>query len=349
MKKALEEAQKGIGLTAPNPPVGAVLVHDDVLLASGWHKQAGAPHAERVALEEAAAKDISRDIMKESTLYVTLEPCSTYGKTPPCTEAIIRAGVGRVVYGIKDPNKNHSGAADAILNAAGVEVLGGIGEEACRRILRPFTMVQTQGRPWVIAKTAYSLDGKVSRPSGECQWISGAEARLQVHELRAKVDAIITGGATVRYDNPALTIRGVPVAPWKKQPIRAVITRSIDHLPLDAALFTDEFKDRTRIYENIPMEEMLKRLASEEQVQIALLETGNTLMKEFLDLGLVDEWIAYISPLICGGPYPAESSELDDFHFPWSPVPLKEVSITRTGRDICLRGIVDRKRNTRLE
>lgn len=343
MEKALEEARKGIGLTSPNPPVGAVLVHNNTLLASGWHKQAGGLHAERVAIEEARQKEISPETFQQSTLYITLEPCSTYGKTPPCTDAILEAGIGRVVYAVKDPNIKHSGAADAVLQAAGVEVLSGIGEEAATRILRPFTMVQTQGRPWVIAKTAFSVDGKTVRPDGECQWLSGPQARREVHILRTQVEAIVTSGATVRMDNPALTIRDVPVAPWKKQPIRAVITRNMNFLPLkNAALFNDEHKDRTRIYENVPLLEVLQRLAKEEEVQTVLLETGKNLMEEFLKQGLVDEWIAYVSPLICGGPYPAHSVEIEESPYSWAPVPLEEVSITQIGRDLCLRGIVKR-------
>lgn len=342
MERALEEARKGIGLTAPNPPVGAVLVHGDFILASGWHKKAGSMHAEREALEEARNKEISPEIMKQSTLYVTLEPCSTHGRTPPCTDIILESGVGRVVYAVRDPDIRNAGRADGILQAAGVTVLSGIGEEACERILRPFSMVKKEGRPWVIAKTAFSVDGRVVRPAGECQWISGPKARRQVHELRSQVEAIITSGATVRSDNPELTIRGVSVAPWKEQPVRAVVTRNSDHLPMNAALFTDQYKNRTRVYENVPFKTMLERLAQEENVQSALLETGKKLMNEFLNQRLVDEWIAYVSPLICGGPYPEQSVALEDFGFAWAPVPLEDVTITEIGRDLCIRGIVKR-------
>lgn len=342
MDRALQEARKGVGLTAPNPPVGAVLVYQEEELASGWHKRAGELHAEREALLEASRKGISREILKDSTLYVTLEPCSTQGRTPPCTDGIIEAGVGRVVYGTQDPDPRNRGAADALLTAAGVSVLSGVREESCRRLLRPFTMAVTEGRPWVIAKTAFSVDGKVVRPRGEGQWLSGTEARYQVHVMRTQVDAILTSGATIRDDNPALTIRGVETEPWKLQPIRAIVTRHEESLSRQSVVFTDEFRDRTRVYHNIPLPEVLRRLTAEENVHSVLLEMGPTLMAAFLQEGLVDEWVAYVAPLICGGPYPEESRDFSDEGFCWMPVALDEVSLEKTGSDLCIRGVVRR-------
>lgn len=342
MEQALKEARKGIGLTAPNPPVGAILAEGDILLAHGWHHKAGEPHAEREALHMARERGITPEQMSRSTLYVTLEPCSSHGKTPPCTDAIREFGVGRVVYGATDPDKRHSGAADALLNEAGISVLSGVLKEDCERILRPFAMAQKQKRPWIMAKTAFSLDGKVSRPRGEGQWISSNESRQQVHQLRAQVDAILTGGATVRQDNPFLTIRGVGTYSWKKQPIRAVVTRNAASLPVNSHLFTDTFKDRTRVYENIPLREVMERLTREEAVHSVLVESGPVLTAALLEEGLIDEWIAYVAPLVCGGPYPAAGTEIFTKGFPWMPVPLDEAEINKVGADLMIRGIVRR-------
>lgn len=342
MEQALKEARKGIGLTAPNPPVGAVLAEGNTLLAHGWHRKAGEPHAEREALRMARERGITQEQISRSTLYVTLEPCSTQGRTPPCTDAIRESGIRRVVYGATDPDKRHSGAADALLSETGISVLSGVLQEDCERILRPFAMAQIQKRPWIIAKTAFSLDGKVSRPRGEGQWISSDESRLQVHHLRTQVDAILTGGATVRQDNPFLTIRGVKTTPWKKQPIRAVVTHNAASLPVSSHLFTDSFKSRTRVYENVPLREVMERLTSEEDVHSVLVESGPVLTTALLEEGLIDEWIAYVAPLVCGGPYPAASTDIFSKRFPWMPVPLDEAEINKVGSDLMIRGIVRR-------
>ena len=202
MRLALKEAQRSTGLTSPNPAVGAVIVKDGRVIARGRTRQVGGNHAERDALSILEAGEA-----KGATIYVTLEPCSTRGRSGACTDAIIAAGISRVVYGLEDPNPSHAGRADEILNAAGIEVERGICEEECRHQIRGFISVQTKGRPWVIAKTAMSLDGKISRPNGEGQWLSNEQSRERVHLLRGEVDAIVTSGETVRRDNPSLTIR----------------------------------------------------------------------------------------------------------------------------------------------
>lgn len=169
IRVALGEGRRGIGLTAPNPPVGAVVVKDGVEIARGWHHKVGSPHAEKDALSK-----VKEDEARGATVYVTLEPCSTHGRTGACTEALISAGVSKVVYGTCDPNPLHSGEADKILEAAGIRVVTGILEEECQDLIRGFSTVQTLGRPWLIAKTAMSLDGRITRPKGEGQWLSGA-------------------------------------------------------------------------------------------------------------------------------------------------------------------------------
>lgn len=203
---ALEEARKGVGRTAPNPPVGCVLVTGEEYIGSGWHRAAGRPHAEREAIADALARQ-GADALRGSTAYVTLEPCSTYGRTPPCTAGLIEAGVARVVYAVADPNPVHAGAADAVLEKAGIEVTSGVLEAEATKLLRPFLKVQTTGLPWVIWKSAMSLDGRITRPPGEPQWLTCENSRLDVQKLRAEVDGILTGGETVRNDKPALTIR----------------------------------------------------------------------------------------------------------------------------------------------
>ena len=199
MREALKEARKSTGLTSPNPAVGAVLVKNGEIISRGRTQRVGGNHAEREAL-----KKLAQDETNGSTIYVTLEPCSTRGRSGACTEALVKAGVSRVVYGIVDPNPAHAGKADAILNSAGIQVERGICEKECRHQIRGFTSVQITGRPWVIAKTAMSLDGRISRPPGEGQWLSSKESREEVQLLRSEVDAIITSGETVRQDDPSL-------------------------------------------------------------------------------------------------------------------------------------------------
>jgi len=176
MQEALSEARKGLGLTAPNPSVGAVIVRDGIELSRGWTQKPGQAHAEREALAN-LTKHSNVPNAQGATIYVTLEPCSTHGRTGACTDALIEAGISKVVYGAKDPNPAHSGAADAILKARGIEVISGIHQSLCEASIRGFAKVQTSGRPWVIAKTAMSLDGRITRPPGESQWLTGAQAR----------------------------------------------------------------------------------------------------------------------------------------------------------------------------
>ena len=241
MGLALLEARKGIGKTAPNPPVGAVVVKDDILLGVGWHHRAGSPHAEREALADAVSRHGSESV-RGSTVYITLEPCSTHGRTPPCTQGLIDAGIRRVVYACVDRNPDHSGRADAILAAAGIEVVSGVCRDEAEKILRPFFKVRETGLPWVIWKTAMSLDGRLTRPPGESRWLTGEEALADVQKLRASVDAILTSGATVRRDLPALTIRVPELLDGRDQPWRVVFSDQVDSLPQEAPLFSDEWK-----------------------------------------------------------------------------------------------------------
>ncbi|MDA7623956.1 bifunctional diaminohydroxyphosphoribosylaminopyrimidine deaminase/5-amino-6-(5-phosphoribosylamino)uracil reductase RibD [Akkermansiaceae bacterium] len=338
---ALGEGRKGIGLTAPNPPVGAVVVKDGVEIARGWHHKVGSPHAEKDALSK-----LKEDEVRGATVYVTLEPCSTHGRTGACTEALISAGVSKVVYGACDPNPSHSGEADKILEAAGIRVVTGILEEECQDLIRGFSTVQTLGRPWLIAKTAMSLDGRITRRKGEGQWLSGTEAREEVQELRSEADAILTSGETVRRDDPALTLRGAGISSEKTQPWRVVMTQQ-GFDKKDFQIFEDEWKERTLIFKNQNKYDVLHTLAEQHGVNTVLLEIGGSLLGSFLDEGLVDEWVIYLTPLVTGGPSVAvggQGSETLE-----ARLNLKNVRIHQVGRDICARGIVDRKNLQPLE
>jgi len=297
MRSALREAKKGVGLTSPNPAVGAVLVRGGRIVGRGWHRRAGMPHAEVEAFRSLSTPELAIG----ATLYVTLEPCSTHGRTPPCTDAILRAGVKRVVIGSLDPNPAHAGRAVELLRSAGIEVVSGVLAEECAYLNRAFFKWITTSRPWVIAKAALSLDGRISRPPGEGQWLSGKESRQDAHRLRAEVDAILVGANTVRVDNPRLTVRGKNVPEGKEQPWRVVLTRSGD-LPQEAHLFTDEYKERTLVFRDANLEAILDELGRRYKVNSLLVEGGAEVLGGFVDAGLVDEVCFYIAPILCGGP-----------------------------------------------
>lgn len=290
MRAALQEAAKGSGHTSPNPAVGAVIVSGGKIIARGWHRKAGMPHAEIEALKK------TRNA-RGATLYVTLEPCSTHGRTPPCTAAIIAAGLSRVVIGAIDPNPSHAGRAVRILKKAGIAVETGILEQECRELNRYFNKWIVSKMPYVIAKAGMTLDGRIARPPGEGQWITSSASRAHAHKLRARVDAILVGAETVRTDDPKLTVRGIPGA---RQPWRVVMTRT-GNLPSDAHLFTDEHKDRTLVFKNKPLRAVLRHLGAM-QVTSVLIEGGGRILGQAFDRHLVDAVHFYIAPLLAGGP-----------------------------------------------
>lgn len=333
MALALGEAWKGVGKTAPNPPVGAILVRNGKLIGAGWHRKAGQPHAEIEAMN--AVKDNhGHDMLRGATAYITLEPCSTAGRTPACTGGLIEAGISRVVYGSVDPNPRHSGAADPLLEAAGIEVVGGVMKDECDEILRPFSKVQKTGLPWVIWKCAMSLDGKITRPAGEGQWLSGEESRADVQILRSQVDAILTSGETVRRDKPALTIRQPELLDGRDQPWRVVVTDRPESLPLDAPLFSDEWSDRTLMRTSSGIEEMLRKLVTEQGVLALMLEAGGKFSASMIAAGLIDEAVIYYAPIICGATIPA----LAGHPLPAS-VMLEKISYAQFGNDLRIRGL----------
>lgn len=336
MRRALGCARRGLGTTSPNPPVGAVIVRDGCVLGEGWHERAGELHAERRALADARARG-NGDALRGASIYVTLEPCSSYGRTPPCTEAILEAGLARVVYGAVDPDERHRGRADALLSAAGLEVCPGVLREDCEALLRPWMHAVRTGRPWVVAKVATTLDGRLTRR--RTHWISGPEALREGHELRLHSDAILVGGQTVRSDDPALTIR-TPISPVpsiKQQPWRVVLTRDRACLPASARLFTDAWADRTLVFERVAdLEQMLRELYSERGVVQLMLECGGRLLRSFLEARLVDAWMQVVAPVLSGG---------DDEVIPGAFLPAEaRLELTRRepcGRDWLLEGLLN--------
>lgn len=291
MAKAIAEARKGLGRTSPNPAVGAVIVRKGRIIARGYHRGAGLPHAEVEALKSARAS------VEGATLYVTLEPCSTHGRTPPCVEAIVQAGLKRVVIGAIDPNPKHAGRGIGLLEKAGLEVAVGVHEEECRNLNREFNKWIVSRMPYVYAKAGMSLDGRISRPPAEPQWITSPASRAHAHQLRARVDAILIGAETLRRDNPKLTVRGFPGA---RQPWRIVLTKS-GRLPRGAHLFTDRFKEKTLVFQKKSLRAVLRELAKR-GITSVLIEGGMRVLGQAFDYQLVDAVSFYVAPSILGGP-----------------------------------------------
>jgi diaminohydroxyphosphoribosylaminopyrimidine deaminase/5-amino-6-(5-phosphoribosylamino)uracil reductase len=329
MHLALDQAQLGIGLTSPNPPVGAVIVAQDKVIGRGYHHKAGEPHAEVEAIRD--AQKLNPKLLRGSTIYVTLEPCCTQGRTPPCTEAIKAAGIKRVVIGALDPNPSHREQARSIFMLADIEVTSGVLDEECRAIIRPFAKWITTGIPYVIAKAGQSLDGRITRPAGESSQITNDAARAHGRRLRMRVDAILVGAETIRKDNPKLTLRDGSSGSGKLQPWRVVLTRSGD-LPQHSEIFTDAFKDRTVIMHGKDLREALAILGKHEVVSVLIEGGGITLGQAFRDQ-LVDEVFWYIAPRFCGGGRPSIAGPA----LPAS-VELRDITIRPIGDNVCFHG-----------
>jgi diaminohydroxyphosphoribosylaminopyrimidine deaminase / 5-amino-6-(5-phosphoribosylamino)uracil reductase len=326
MRLALVEARKGLGWTSPNPAVGAILVSDDKIISRAHHRRAGGPHAEVQCLERIGAR-----LPRNSTLYVTLEPCSTIGQTGRCTDAIVRAGLRRVVVGTLDVNPRHQGRGITILRDAGVVVEVGILNQECSALNEAFNKWIRTGRPFVIAKCGMSLDGRLTRPHREPRWITGSAARKHAHALRARADAILVGAETVRADDPRLTVRRVGAA---KQPWRVVVTRS-GKLPPGCNLLRDRFADKTLVYRAESLESVLKDLGSK-NVLTVLIEGGGQILGRALDRRLIDKVQIYIGPLLTGGPVFAFAGRgTPDTR---NAVRLENVSYRRLADDVCVSG-----------
>ncbi len=330
MRRALQLARRAWGRTSPNPLVGALLVRDGREVGGGYHRQAGTPHAEVHAL--AAAGELARG----ATLYVTLEPCSTHGRTPPCTAAILAAGVARVVIGCLDANPAHAGRAVELLRRQGVEVDSGILEAACRELNEAFFHWITTGRPFVLLKMAMTLDGKIATRDGQSQWITGPAARREVQKWRRWADAIMVGGETVRLDNPALTVR--QPANWPCQPRLVVWTRR-PALPTHLQLCQDAARPPLLASPASRDEwlDLLRQLGAEAVVGL-LLEGGGRLAGAALQAGIVDRILFFVAPKILGG---ANSRPVVGGFDPGSlaeALPLRDLRVRRLGDDLAITG-----------
>ncbi len=294
MRAALTEARRALGRTSPNPAVGAIIARNGRILARGHHSAAGCPHAEIEALSALRPRTRTSD----ATLYVTLEPCSTHGRTPPCTDAIIARGFARVVYGTTDPNPAHAGRARRLLTRAGIAVSTGVLRDECAHLNRAWNHWITSRRPYVIAKCGMSLDGRISSHP-DSRWLTSKSSRADAMQLRAQVDAILVGAETVRADDPSLTVRGIPGA---TQPRRIVWSKSGD-IPATAKVLTDRHRAKTRI-DSLPLSDLLLSLGRD-SVTSLLVEGGSATLGALFDQGLVDEIQFYTAPILIGGPAPA--------------------------------------------
>jgi len=321
MTEALRLARLGEGLTRPNPPVGAVVVKAGKIIGRGYHRKAGGPHAEIYALRQAGSRALG------ATLYVTLEPCSSWGRTPPCTDAILAAGIKRMVCAIADPNPRHEGKGFRLLRQARVKVDCGVGAAEAVELLRPFTSFMLRTRPYITVKLATSIDGRIADVSGCSQWISGPKARVQVQALRRRVDAVMVGAGTVIQDNPSLLPR-----PAKGRMPYRVIVDSMGKVSPQSRVFTDEFAACTILATTKRCPERQREIYAQRGAQVLVLpssgrgvslpalikvlqalgimhvvcEGGGLLVGSLLKAGLVDEMLLFVAPVIlgCKGPAP---------------------------------------------
>lgn len=316
MRQALELAAKGIGLTRPNPPVGAVIVRNGRIVGSGYHRRAGGPHAEIVAIRKAGEK------ARGATLYVTLEPCSTHGRTPPCTRAVIDSGILRVVCAVRDPNPDHRGTGLRVLKRAGVEVVEGICADGASEILRPFAKWISTGRPFVTLKLAMTVDGRIADRTRSSKWITGAKARKRVQGLRKEVDAVMIGAQTALQDDPSLLYRHRP----STGPFRVAVD-AVGRIPLSAGLFSDGYAGRTIIAttkkcpsgkrerivaagastlvlpatrDGVSLSALMKKLGKMGLLHV-LCEGGGEMAASLIKAGQVDRYIFFVAPRIMGG------------------------------------------------
>ena len=311
MASAMRLAENGLFTTTPNPRVGCVIVNDGVVVGEGWHEKAGSPHAEVHALRVAGERS------NGATAYVTLEPCSHHGRTPPCANALIDAGVARVVAAMHDPNPQVAGQGLELLTLAGINVQTGLLEAEARELNIGFISRMTRGRPWVRLKTASSLDGKTALLNGESKWITGPEARADVQRWRARACVILTGSGTVLADDPQMNVRDIETP---RQPLKVIVDSHLNTPPSAKILHGSAFiacaeadyLRRTALeaagaqVQEIPDAQGRVDLAAllqefgRQGINEVHVEAGATLNGALLAAGLVDEWIAYIAPVAMG-------------------------------------------------
>lgn len=287
MALAIAEASRGVGSTHPNPSVGAVIVKAGKVIARGHHEKAGAPHAEVVALQKAKAK------AKGATLYTTLEPCNHQGKTPPCCDAILSAGIKHVVFASSDPNPLVDGKGVARLEASKVKVTRHVLRAEADALNRPFFKYMRTGLPYVTLKVAVTLDGKLATSTGDSEWVSSQASRQRVHELRARVDAVLVGAGTVIADDPQLTAR----IPNARNPVRVVLDGA-GRAPKGARVFDAEA--RTILIDKTSAPRAVLQHLAQEGLLHVLIEGGANVHQQFLDAKLFDELWMFIAPKLVG-------------------------------------------------
>ncbi len=331
MRKALALAAKGLGTASPNPMVGAVVVKGGRLVGAGYHRKAGEPHAEVNALRDAG------EAAKGAELFVTLEPCSSWGRTPPCTEAILKAGVRRVVAGCLDPNPKHAGAGVKILADAGLDVSCGVEREACEQLNEAFFKWIVLKRPFVLLKMAETLDGRIATASGSSQWITGPAARRRVQRLRLWADAIMVGAGTARADKPQLTAR-TPGGKVLKTPRRFIATSS----PLESFGLQAPSWEAVDLPDKAAWDAFLDRLGAE-QASSLLIEGGGELAASALAAGAVDKVEFHIAPKILGGAGSRPSVGGADPMTLAEAKGLSRVSMRKLGCDFAVSGYISQK------
>lgn len=345
-------ARKAAGRTSPNPIVGAVLVRDGTIVGKGYHRFAGADHAEIVALKQAGAK------AKGATLYITLEPCSHQGRTPPCTRSLISAGIKAVAAGTRDPNPLVSGRGFSQLRRAGIEVRVGLLEDECRTLIEAFAKFITKRLPFVTLKLAASLDGKIATATGDARWISGEQSRARVHRLRNDVDAVLVGSTTVRNDDPQLTCR----MSGGRNPLRLILDSRL-RTPLRAQILAQRDRDKTifatttgapaarvralerrgaRVWRlparrgRVSWRPLLKKLASLGVVSL-MIEGGAAVAASALQEKIVDKvWFFYAAKILGGDARPMiDSLGIQKVH---GAIQLKRIDVSRSDGDILVIG-----------
>ena len=352
MRLALKLAIKAIGRTSPNPLVGAVIVKNDRIVGKGYHKRAGKPHAEINALNMAGER------ARGATLYLNLEPCAHFGRTPPCTKRIISSGIKKVVAAMIDPNPLNCGRGVKELRRAGVKVKTGVLEEEAKRVNESYVKYITTKRPFVILKTAMSLDGKIATRTGDSKWITNERSRKYLHRLRREVDAVLVGIETVLRDDPRLTSRILA-----RNPLRVVVDNRA-RIPLGAKVLnreaptivaTTKFASKRKIEalrkkgarvlvikdrdEKVDLKELLKRLGKLEIVSL-LVEGGGRINASFLENSLVDKVLFFVAPKIIGGEEAITPVEGEGIERIKDAIELRDISIKRLGEDVLVEGYV---------
>jgi diaminohydroxyphosphoribosylaminopyrimidine deaminase/5-amino-6-(5-phosphoribosylamino)uracil reductase len=320
MLKCLQLAERGRGAVEPNPMVGCVIVNGGRIVGKGWHQLFGGPHAEIEALRDAGKN------ARGATVYVSLEPCNHFGKTPPCTEALIEAGVRKVVIGMPDPNPDVAGAGAQRLRDAGITVVEDVERTRCEAVNEVYLVQALEKRPFIICKVAQTIDGYIAALKGTSHWITSEESRTEVHRLRSLYDAVLVGAETIRKDNPSLNVRHID----GRHPRRIILTRSWN-LPLSATVFTDDLADRTTIItsrksaranteiverfrkrgievievttdtlEFASLNSTLTALSTRHGIRSILVEGGAEIFSAFLRARLVDRLDVFIAPKVIG-------------------------------------------------